>query len=126
MTKVGQIYKCEICGNTIEVLDEGEGILLCCDQSMVLQKEQKEDKGMEKHVPVIEQNGNYVTVKIGETPHPMEETHYIEWIELIVDGSKYRRFLNPNDKPEASFTIPERHIEISARAYCNIHNLWKS
>jgi superoxide reductase len=93
---------------------------------MILEKEHNEDKGLEKHVPVIEENGNYVNVKIGTVEHPMEETHYIEWIELIVDGSVYRRYLTPSDKPEASFVIPERHIEISARAYCNIHGLWKN
>jgi superoxide reductase len=126
MTKVGQVYKCEICGNIVEVLNEGSESLTCCNQPMTLLEEHSEDKGMEKHVPVINESGNYITVKVGEIPHPMEETHYIEWIELIVDGSRYRKFLTPTDKPEASFTVPERHIEISARVYCNIHGLWKS
>jgi superoxide reductase len=126
MTKRKEIYKCEVCGNIVEVLHEGTGTLVCCDQPMTLQEEHTEDKGAEKHVPVIEQNGNYVTVKIGDIPHPMEETHYIELIELIVDGRVYQRFLTPEDKPEASFTIPEQHIEISARDYCNVHGLWKT
>lgn len=126
MTKVGQIYKCEVCGNVIEILHEGQKSLVCCNQPMTLEEAHTEDKGMEKHVPVIEENGNYITVKVGDIEHPMEESHYIEWIELTVDGSRYRRYLSPIDKPEVSFTVPERHIELSARTYCNIHGLWKS
>jgi superoxide reductase len=126
MTKLGQIYKCEVCSNVVEIVHPGTKSLVCCNKPMKLQTTHTEDKGMEKHVPVIEESGNFITVKIGDVEHPMEETHYIEWIELIVDGSVYRKFLSPTDKPEASFTVPERHIEISARAYCNIHGLWKS
>lgn len=126
MTEVGQIYKCRGCGNVVEVVHEGQESLVCCGQPMQLQKAHTEDKGMEKHVPVIEENGNYITVKIGDVEHPMEETHYIEWVELKIDDLVYRRHLSPTDKPEASFTVPERHIELSARAYCNIHGLWKS
>jgi superoxide reductase len=88
MTKVGQIYKCEVCGNVIEILHEGQESLVCCNQPMTLEEAHTEDKGMEKHVPVIEENGNYITVKVGDIEHPMEESHYIEWIELTVDGSR--------------------------------------
>lgn len=126
MTKIGEVYKCEICGNVVEMVHGGSGELFCCGQPMKLEIEHYEDKGQEKHVPVIEESANYVTVKIGDVEHPMEENHYIEWIELIVDGTVYRKYLAKTDKPEASFTVPERHIEISARAYCNIHGLWKS
>jgi superoxide reductase len=126
MTKEGQIYKCEVCGNVVEVVHEGQESLVCCGQPMKLQKAHTEDKGMEKHVPVIEENGNYITVKVGDIEHPMEENHYIEWIELTVDDAVYRRYLSPTDNPEVSFTVPERHIELSARAYCNVHGLWKS
>ncbi|MDD3474878.1 MAG: desulfoferrodoxin [Candidatus Dojkabacteria bacterium] len=121
-----QVYRCSVCGNIVEVLYVGGGTLVCCGQPMELQEEHTQDAGAEKHVPVIEQKGTYVTVKVGEIPHPMEENHYIEWIELIVDGEIYRKFLTYTDKPEASFTIPDTHIEISARAYCNVHGLWKS
>jgi superoxide reductase len=126
MTEVKEVYRCKVCGNVVEVLRGGKGILVCCNEPMILEQEHREDPGLEKHVPVIEEDTNFVTVKIGEIEHPMEDTHYIEWIELIVDGTIYRKYLNVTDKPEASFPIPERHIEVSARAYCNIHGLWKS
>lgn len=126
MTELKQVYKCEVCGNIVEILHTGNNSLVCCDKPMILEEEHNEDKELEKHVPVIEENGNYINVKIGTVEHPMEEAHYIEWIELIVDDSVYRRYLTPTDTPEASFIVPDRHIEISARAYCNIHGLWKS
>jgi superoxide reductase len=126
MTKINEVYRCEVCGNIVEVVNASTGQLVCCGQPMRLEEEHKEDVGLEKHVPVIEKEGTYVTVKIGDVEHPMEENHYIEWIELIVDGDVYRAHLNYMDKPEASFTVPERNIEISARAYCNVHGLWKN
>jgi superoxide reductase len=126
MTKVKQIYKCDVCGNVVEVLHDGVGTLVCCNQNMTLQEEHNQDAGLEKHVPVIEENANIVKVKIGSVDHPMENDHFIEWIELCVDGKVYRQHLTPDDKPEATFELSDRHIEISARAYCNIHGLWKN
>ena len=126
MTKIKQVYRCEICGNIVEVLHQGAGTLVCCDQPMLLEKEHTGDSGFEKHTPVIEESANTVKVTIGRVPHPMEDSHFIEWIELIVDGEIYRKSLIPTDKPEASFIVPLNHIEVSARAYCNIHGLWKS
>jgi superoxide reductase len=126
MTKLNEVYRCEVCGNVVEVVNPSTGQLVCCGKPMNLEQEHNEDKGLEKHVPVINKKGNYITVKVGDIEHPMEETHYIEWIELIVDGAIHRTYLTYMDKPEVSFTVPERHIEISARAYCNIHGLWKS
>ena len=79
-----QIYRCPVCGNVVEVLYVGGGTLVCCGQPMELQEEHTQDAGMEKHIPVIEQKGTYVTVKVGDIPHPMEENHYIEWIEYMV------------------------------------------
>ncbi len=124
MTEQKQIYKCNICGNIVEILHKGEGQLVCCGQTMELLIEKKEDIGKEKHVPVIEQTENGILVKIGSVPHPMEEEHYIEWIEIIANGRNYRKFLKPGDKPEAEFEIKAENIE--AREYCNIHGLWKS
>jgi len=124
MTVQKQIYKCNICGNIVEVLHSGVGQLVCCGQPMELLKEKTKDAGKEKHVPVIEKTENGVIVKVGSTPHPMEEKHYIEWIEVIVDGVIYRRFLKPGDKPEAEFEIKAEKVE--ARDYCNLHGLWKS
>lgn len=124
MTKKLQIYKCEICGNVVEVLHEGQGELVCCGQPMVLLSEKLEDQGNEKHVPVIEKTEKGIKVKVGSVTHPMEENHYIEWIEVIADGRTYRKFLSPGDSPEADFAmLPEK---VEAREYCNVHGLWKS
>ncbi len=124
MTKKLQVYKCEICGNIIEILHEGADALVCCGQPMKLLEEQTADSSTEKHVPFIKREKDKYIVKVGENQaHPMEEKHYIEWIELIVDGVVYRKFLNPGDAPEAVFEVPEGK-EVSAREYCNIHGLW--
>jgi len=125
MTKRLQIYKCETCGNIVEVLHVGGGELVCCGQPMKFMEETTEDSSVEKHVPFIIIEEEKVTVRVGEsTAHPMEEKHYIEWIEVLVDGKSYRHFLKPGDKPEAVFFISGE--DITAREYCNIHGLWKS
>lgn len=124
MTELKQIYKCNVCGNIVEVLHAGVGQLVCCGQPMELLTEKTEDVGLEKHVPMIEKVGDKVKVKVGSVPHPMEQKHYIEWIEIITDGKTYRKFLKPEDKPEAEFEIIDEKIE--AREYCNIHGLWKT
>lgn len=124
MTQRLQIYKCEVCGNVVEVLHEGAGELVCCDQPMKLMKENTVDAALEKHVPVIEKTEEGIKVKVGSVPHPMVEEHYIEWIELIADGQAYRQFLKPGEAPEAVFKIEAQNI--TAREYCNLHGLWKS
>ena len=120
-----EIYKCDVCGNIVEVLFGGEGELVCCGQPMKLFKENTVDAAKEKHVPVIEKlpEGGF-KVKVGSVPHPMEEKHYIEWIELIADGKAYRQFLEPGQVPEAVFKIEA--ASVTAREYCNIHGLWKA
>ena len=124
MTELNQIYKCNVCGNIVQMLHAGKGDLVCCNQPMELLTEKTEDEGMEKHVPVIEKIDTGVKVKVGSIPHPMEETHYIEWIEILADGKSYRKFLKPGDAPEAEFNIKADNI--TARELCNIHGLWKS
>ncbi|HBH46017.1 MAG: desulfoferrodoxin [Candidatus Jacksonbacteria bacterium RIFOXYC2_FULL_44_29] len=124
MITQNQVYKCSVCGNIVEVLFAGGGELVCCGAPMQLQAEKLEDVGMEKHVPVIEKITNGYKVKVGSIPHPMEEKHYIQWIELIADGRVYRKFLSPGDLPEAEFCLSAK--EFTAREYCNIHGLWKS
>ncbi|MGC9346231.1 MAG: desulfoferrodoxin [Candidatus Bathyarchaeales archaeon] len=124
MTELKQIYRCNVCGNIVEVLHSGVGQLVCCGQPMELLTEKTEDVGLEKHVPVIEKVGNKVKIKVGSVPHLMEEKHYIEWVEIIADGRVYRSFLKPGDKPEAEFEIRAEKIE--AGEYCNLHGLWKS
>ncbi len=125
MTKVREIYKCNICGNIVEVLHAGIGQLVCCDEPMKLMDEKTEDSSVEKHVPYIEKTANGIIVKVGQNQdHPMIEEHYIEWIQVIADGVSHRKFLNPGDKPQAEFEIKTDAIE--AREYCNVHGLWKS
>ena len=119
-----QVYKCEACGNIVEVLHGGEGELVCCGKPMVLIKENTVDAAKEKHVPVIEKIEGGYKVKVGSVPHPMEEKHYIEWVELIADGKAYRQFLKPGQTPEAIFKIDAANV--SAREYCNLHGLWKA
>jgi superoxide reductase len=118
-----QVYKCAKCGNIVEVLHGGVGTLVCCDEPMKLMKEGVVDAALEKHVPVMERTAGEVRVKVGEVAHPMEDKHYIEWIELLADGTVYRRFLSPGGKPEAVFKIESK--DLSAREYCNLHGLWK-
>ena len=149
MDTLKQIYKCNVCGNIVEVLHVGGGQLVCCGKPMELLQEKTQDVGLEKHVPVIEKTpipsaspyhrpwratgqvggatgpaANGVKVKVGSIPHPMEEKHYIEWIEIIADAKYCQKFLKPGDKPEAEFEVKAE--KITAREYCNIHGLWKS
>ncbi len=124
MAKKLEIYKCEICGNIVEVLHGGKGGLVCCGQPMKLYEENTVDAAKEKHVPVIQKTSPGVKISVGSVPHPMEEEHYIEWIEVVADGEAYRHFLKPGDAPEAEFDI--KAAELTARAYCNLHGLWKA
>lgn len=124
MTKKLQVYKCMVCGNIVEVLHEGAGELVCCGQSMDLMKENTVDAAKEKHVPIVEKTGEAIKVIVGSVSHPMEEKHFIEWIELIAGGRVYLHFLKPGDTPEAIFEIKAQ--DVAARAYCNLHGLWKS
>jgi len=123
MTQLKQIYKCSVCGNIVEVIHASGVELVCCGKPMELLQEKTEDQGYEKHVPVIERTEQGILVKVGSIPHPMEEVHYIEWIEIIADGRSCRKFLKPGDKPEALFTVTAQ--EVIAREYCNLHGLWK-
>jgi superoxide reductase len=118
-----QVYKCNICGNIVEVLHGGAGELVCCGEPMELLDEKTADTGKEKHVPVIEKIDGGYKVKVGSVPHPMEEKHYIEWIELLADGKAYRQFLQPGKPAEAVFNIEA--ADVSAREHCNVHGLWK-
>ncbi len=119
-----QVYKCEVCGNIIEVLHGGKGQLVCCGKPMVMMSENTVDAAKEKHVPVLEKIPGGVKVKVGSVAHPMEEKHYVEWIEVIADGKIYRQFLKPGEKPEATFNV--EGSQMYAREYCNIHGHWKA
>ncbi|MCK5340215.1 MAG: desulfoferrodoxin [Desulfobulbaceae bacterium] len=124
MTARLEIYKCEVCGNIVEVMHKGAGELVCCGQPMKLFKENTVDAATEKHVPVIEKAEGGVTVTVGSVEHPMEEKHYIEWIELIAGDEVHRTFLKPGEKPQAFFAVTAENV--TAREYCNLHGLWKS
>jgi superoxide reductase len=119
-----QIYKCDVCGNIVEVMHSGKGELTCCGQPMKLFTENTVDAAKEKHVPVLEKTADGFKVKVGSVAHPMEEKHWIEWVELIVDGKVYRQFLKPGQPPEATFCI--KADKVTAREYCNLHGLWKA
>ena len=117
-----EIYKCGVCGNTVEVLHVGGGQLVCCGQPMNLLKENTQDASLEKHVPVVEKIEKGIKVKVGSAVHPMEEKHYIQWIEVIAADKVLRKFLKPGDAPDAEFEISDEDIKV--RELCNIHGLW--
>ena len=119
-----EVYKCDVCGNIVEILVGGKGQLVCCNEPMKQMKENTVDAAKEKHVPVIEKAANGFKVKVGSIPHPMEEKHYIQFVELIADGRIYRQFLAPGQAPEAFFEITGDNV--TAREYCNLHGLWKA
>jgi superoxide reductase len=124
MTEKLQVYKCEVCGNIVEMLHEGKGELVCCGQPMKHFVENTVDAAREKHVPVKETVTGGTKVKVGSVPHPMEEKHYIEWVQVVVDGKAYRQFLKPGQAPEAVFNLEGENVV--AREYCNLHGLWKA
>ena len=118
-----KVFKCQVCGNIIEMLHDKSGTLVCCGQPMKNLVENTVDAAKEKHVPVKEVVDGGLKVKVGSVAHPMEESHYIEWIEIIADGQIYRKYLNPGESPEAVFPVKG---EWTAREYCNLHGLWKA
>lgn len=124
MAKRFEVYKCELCGNIVESVHTGSGALNCCNQDMVLMSENTTDAAVEKHVPVIEKSDGSIKVTVGSVAHPMEDDHYIEWIELLADGKSYTQYLNPGDAPEAVFNISAD--KVTAREFCNKHGHWKA
>lgn len=124
MAQLNEVYKCSACGNIVAVVHGGDGELVCCGAPMKLMKEGSTDAAQEKHVPVIEKTASGYKVKVGSVAHPMEEAHWIEWIELIADGKAYRQFLKPGQAPEAEFCV--KADKVTAREYCNLHGHWKA
>ncbi len=125
MARLNGIYTCQICGNMVEVVLEGKGELVCCGQPMELLEENKIDASLEKHIPISHTVGDIVMVQVGSTAHPMQEEHYIEWIEIMVGGKIYRRSLKPGMEPQTEFCIPNPGQKVVLRAYCNLHGLWR-
>jgi superoxide reductase len=125
MTARFEVYKCDSCGNIVEMLHQGQGQMICCGKPMRLMKENTVDAAKEKHVPVVEKSDGGILVKVGSVAHPMEKEHYIEWIEVVKDGKVLsRQYLNPGDAPEAKFVSDSKGIAV--REYCNLHGLWKA
>jgi len=119
-----QVYKCAGCGNIVEILTGGDGALGCCSQPMENLAAKTADQGKEKHVPVVEKANGGIRVKIGSVPHPMEDKHHIEWIEIITDGKAYRQFLKPGEAPEAVFNVTADRLTV--REHCNLHGMWEA
>ena len=119
-----EIYKCKPCDIMVEALTDGAGEMTCCDETMQKLLTKTADTGKEKHVPVIEKVKGGIKVKVGGVPHPMEEKHYIQWIEVLAQSKAYRHFLKPGDAPETVFNLKSE--KVTAREYCNVHGLWKS
>lgn len=124
MTNQFEVYKCKKCGNIVYVLYSGEGSLMCCEENMKLLQEGVSDGVKEKHVPVIEKVADGYKVSVGAVPHPMEDAHYIQWLELIADDRRYLRFMHPGQAPVAEFCV--KADKVSAREYCNLHGHWKA
>jgi len=124
MAEKMEVYKCSICGNIVEVLAGGAGSLVCCGQPMARMTENTTDAAVEKHVPVLEKKDGCWQVNVGSVDHPMTAEHYIEWIELVDGDTVYRQSLKPGDKPSACFACSAD--KVTARAYCNLHGLWKA
>jgi len=123
MAKQLEVYKCELCGNIVEVLHAGGGELVCCGQPMNLLEEKTADSATEKHVPLVEKTADGYKVTVGSTLHPMNDDHYIELIELVADGKSYTQFLKPGNEPVATFCV--KADSVFAREFCNLHGLWK-
>ncbi len=124
MAELNQVYKCNVCGNMTELVHSGTGEMVCCGQPMELVQAKSEEEGTEKHQPTIEKTDIGMIVRVGSVAHPMTAEHYIEWIELITEHRTYRKQLEPGDEPMAEFCLEAEHAE--ARAYCNVHGLWKN
>ena len=122
MTRLFEVYKCSVCGNIIKVVHASGGTLVCCGQPMELQQEKTTDAGREKHVPVVEKTAKGIIVKIGSVPHPMEEKHYIEWVEVRAGEKICIKGFKPGEKPEAEFPVADTGLKV--RAFCNVHGLW--
>ena len=125
MTRLRELYRCEICGNVVEVAHEGAPALVCCGQPMTKLEAKTEDVGQEKHVPVVEETDNGIKVKVGSVEHPMEEKHYIKFIEVLTGDKVLRAELTPGQAPAAEFCVARTDIT-GVREFCMVHMLWKS
>ena len=121
-----KFYRCKHCGKIVALVKEVKVPTICCGEPMQELIPNTEDGAYEKHIPVVEQNGNIVTVKVGEVTHPMLEAHYIEWIMLQTNLGNQRKVLKPGDEPVAKFALLEGEEVIRALEYCNLHGLYSA
>ena len=121
-----KFYICKHCGNIVAMVKESGAPISCCGEKMNEIIPGTTDAAVEKHVPVIEVNGNIVTVTVGEVIHPMIPEHYIEWIAISTNKGNQRKLLKPGEEPKACFALCEGEQVEAAYAYCNLHSLWKA
>jgi superoxide reductase len=119
-----QFFRCKVCGNIVELINDGGGELVCCGEPMVALKANTTDAATEKHVPVVEKDGDTLLVKVGSVAHPMTAEHYIQWVAVVTESGIFRKALNPGDKPEVAFCSCMDTV-VSVYEYCNLHGLWK-
>lgn len=125
MTKLRELYRCEVCGNIVEVVNEGATALVCCGEPMIKLEAKTEDQGREKHVPVVEETDSGIKVKVGSIEHPMEDGHYIKFIEILLEDRIIRKELKPGQAPEVKYCATKSDV-IEVREFCSIHGLWKN
>ena len=125
MTQLRELYRCEVCGNVVEVAHEGAPALVCCGKPMIKLEARTEDQGQEKHVPVVEETNSGIKVKVGSIKHPMEDKHYIKFIEILLNDKIIRKELKPGKAPEAKYCVSKLDV-IEVREFCTVHGLWKN
>ena len=125
MTQLRELYRCEVCGNIVEVAHEGASALVCCGKPMIKLEAKTEDQGQEKHVPVVEETNNSIVVKVGSIGHPMEDKHYIKFVEVLLNDRVIRKELKPGQAPEAKYCVSKSDV-IEVREFCTVHGLWKN
>ena len=124
--EVYQIYRCNLCGNIVVVTTVGGGELSCCGQAMELLEPRQLEEGGVKHIPIIRKEGDIIVVEDGEVTHPMEDEHYIAFVELKVNGKSYFATFKPGDEPKAEFDVCADVADCEAIEYCTVHGLWNS
>jgi len=125
MTQLRELYRCEVCGNIVEVVNEGATSLVCCGEPTIKLEAKTEDQGREKHVPVVEETDSGIKVKVGSIKHPMEDKHYIKFIEILLKDRIIRKELKPGQAPEVKYCATKSDV-MEVREFCSIHGLWKN
>lgn len=123
--EVREVFKCDICGNVVELLQAGAPALVCCGEDMEKLEAQTEDSSVEKHVPVVKENETGIEVVVGSTLHPMGDDHSIRFIEVLTEDKVLRAELKSGEEPKAAFKVDKSEV-IEVREFCNLHGLWKA